>query len=109
MFFALDLEELKLNQIYQPLEDSFIFSLVNWNPLQSLQQFYLDNAPQLTLMAANTLIQATIHQAMFGRFCGSFSGLSKTETYWAGVQLGEGGAGGAGGFQERNCGKKLGS
>ena len=72
MFFALDLEELKLNQIYQPLEDSFICSLVNCNPLQSLIQFYLENAPQLTLMAANTLIQANIHKAILRRFCGSF-------------------------------------
>ena len=59
IFFALNLEELKLNQIYQPLEDSFISSLVSWNPLQALLQFSLTNGPHLTLMAANILIQAS--------------------------------------------------
>ena len=57
LFFALKLEELKLNQIYQPLEDSFISSLVNWNSLQFLAQFSLINGPHLSLMAANILIQ----------------------------------------------------
>ena len=59
----MNLEELKLNQIYQRLEDSFISSLVSWNTLQFLVQFHLTNGPHLTLMAANTLIQATIQQA----------------------------------------------
>ena len=58
IFFALNLEELKLNQIYQPLEDSFISSLVSWNPLECLSQFSLTNGSHLTLMAANTLIQS---------------------------------------------------
>eukprot|EP00092_Neocalanus_flemingeri_P047629 GFUD01054046.1.p1 GENE.GFUD01054046.1~~GFUD01054046.1.p1 ORF type:complete len:322 (+),score=73.77 GFUD01054046.1:840-1805(+) len=58
IFFALNLEELKLKQIYQPMEDIFISSLVSWNPLQSLVQFHVTNGPHLSLMAANTLIQA---------------------------------------------------
>eukprot|EP00092_Neocalanus_flemingeri_P047128 GFUD01053308.1.p1 GENE.GFUD01053308.1~~GFUD01053308.1.p1 ORF type:complete len:398 (-),score=107.67 GFUD01053308.1:129-1178(-) len=57
IFFALDLEVLQLNQIYQP-GDSFILSLVSWNPLHSLLQFSLTNGLHLSLMAANTLIQA---------------------------------------------------
>ena len=58
LFFATNLEELKLNQIYQPLEDTFLSSLVSWNPLQSLVNFTLTPGPHFTLMAANILIQA---------------------------------------------------
>jgi hypothetical protein len=65
IFFALDIEEMKLNQIYQPLEDSFISFLISWNPLQSLLRFHLTNGTYLSLMAANTLIQASSHQAIF--------------------------------------------
>merc|ERR1711915_57893 len=67
LFFALKLEELKLNQIYQPLEDSFISSLVNWNSLQFLIEFSLINGPHLSLMAANILIQACPRLKLIGQ------------------------------------------
>ena len=61
IFFALDLEELRLNQIYQPLEDSFISSLISWNPLQSMLVFHLSNGTHLTLLSVSTIIEASIY------------------------------------------------
>ena len=57
LYFALGLKELWLTQIYQPLEDSFILSLLSWNPLESLELFHLMNGVHLSIISANALIE----------------------------------------------------
>ena len=61
-------------QVYQPLGDSFLTALVSWNPLKHLRcnllskisqelstrRFHLTSGHQLSLLAANILIQAKI-------------------------------------------------
>ena len=47
-----------MNKIYQPLEDGFVQALLSWNPMKSLERMELMSGPQLTIMAANMLIQA---------------------------------------------------
>ena len=61
-------------QVYQPLGDSFLAALVSWNPLKHLRckllselsqelfirRFHLTSGHQLSLLAANILIQAKI-------------------------------------------------
>jgi len=58
VFFADALQELQINQVYQPLGDSFLAALVSWNPLKHLRRFHLTSGHQLSLLAANILIQA---------------------------------------------------
>jgi len=77
LFFARNLEELHI-QIYQPLEDSFIAALVSWNPMTELKKFILTRAPNLTLMAANILIQACPNLEYIGQV-----------TTWGAVERGQ--------------------
>merc|ERR1711962_1204977 len=78
VYFALGLEELRLNQVYQPMEDSFIAALVTWSPLQCLRKFELKSGPHLTLMAANILIQACPNLQEVGRVT-TWGGVEKEE------------------------------
>lgn len=67
VFFARGLKELKLNQIYQPLEDSFITSMLSWNPLKYLEKFELNRGPHLSIMAANAIILACPNLRYLGK------------------------------------------
>ena len=58
VFFARGLQELRLDQVYQPVDDGFVSSLIAWNPMAKLERFQLNQGPHLSIMAANTLIQA---------------------------------------------------
>ena len=90
IFFALDLEELKLKQMYQPLEDSFITSLISWNPLQSLALFHLTNGTHLTLMAARNLLEESIYKEILIDLLDYISVMCKAKTDWTLAILGKG-------------------
>jgi len=38
LYFARALVHLKLSQLYQAMEDSFMASLLDWNPMRDLEQ-----------------------------------------------------------------------
>ena len=58
VYFARGIQELRLDQVYQPVDDGFISALISWNPMAKLERFQLNQGPHLSIMAANTLIQA---------------------------------------------------
>lgn len=78
LYFAAGLEELQIDQVYQPLEDSFLAALVSWGPLLHLRKFQLINGPHLTLLAANIMIQACPALEVLGRLS-SWGGVEREE------------------------------
>jgi len=67
IYFARKLKKLKLKMIYQPVEDSFVSALLSWNTMQYLEQIEIVNGPRLSMMAANSLIQACPNLKCIGK------------------------------------------
>ena len=63
VFFATNLEVLSLDEMYQPVSDSFIFALISWNSFDKLKVFNLVNATHLSIQAAKSLIEVSISES----------------------------------------------
>ena len=58
LHFAHNLSSFSLDLLDQPLDDSFITTLMSWSSWQSLASFKVTNCPGLGLMSANSVIGA---------------------------------------------------
>ena len=58
LHFALNLLSFSLDLLNEPLDDSFITTLMSWSSWQSLTSFKVTNCPGLGLMSANSIIGA---------------------------------------------------
>jgi len=56
LHFAQNITSFSLELLFQPLEDSFINSLLDWGSWNVLDTFLLHNSPHLSLMTANTIL-----------------------------------------------------
>ena len=57
LHFSDSLRSFSLEDIFQPLEDRFVLTLMSWASWKHLRSFNLHNSPHLSLMAANAVIQ----------------------------------------------------
>ena len=58
LHFALNLSSFSLDLLNEPLDDSFITTLMSWSSWRSLTSFKVTNCPGLGLMSANSVIGA---------------------------------------------------
>ena len=56
LYFSHNLTSFSFEQLFQPLEDTFVNTLVGWSSWRSLESFTLNNSPNLSLMSANTIL-----------------------------------------------------
>ena len=70
VFFARKLINLHIYLNNLPIGDSFIAALLSWNPLKHLEEFYLCDGLDLTLMAANLIIQSCPKLTSLGKWRG---------------------------------------
>ena len=57
LHFSDSLQSFSLEDIFQPLEDRFVLTLMSWGHWKHLRSFHLYNSSHLSLMAANAVIQ----------------------------------------------------
>ena len=107
LHFSDSLLSFSLEDIFQPLEDRFVLTLMSWAPWQHLRSFNLYNSPHLSLMAANAVIEVrnknNRNKILNISTYIIVAVLSTSQTYRVGQDLGTGGQGRVHSLPERDC------